>query len=294
MTSTGGGDGSWLRAVTGDGDRGPLLVRAGQLVHGARRLGELAHRRPTGITGHQWSTATREGYDFVVCAADTARPVFAVEVGPVAPAGSAGQRAERMKNVVAEAVGLAVLRIGSPTLRADEHGRRIVAYVLDARAYAALGAGEPEAGDVPPLGFRDILGRLPDGRTGHVNDLGALARAAAVDAYVSRRLVDPIVRGLHLSWRGGPAEGWSWVEVRPGACLVERVTVHEQRVSAGVDPARLAEDLAAMAVGERLRELETAEPVLTPREELLADIRLLESRRDEMAHGFAFAHLCAD
>ncbi|MEU6075064.1 hypothetical protein [Micromonospora sp. NPDC047074] len=294
MTSTGGGDGSWLRAVSGEGGRGPLLARGGHLVHGARRLGELTQRRPPGITGNQWSTALREGYDLVVCAADTARPVFAVEIGPVAPAGSAGQRAERLKNAVAEAVGLAVLRIGSPTLRADGYGRRIVAYVIDARGYAELGAADPDDADVSPVGFRDILGRLPDGRTGHVNDLGALARAAAVEAYVSRRLVDPLVRGLHVRWADGPAEGWSWVEVRPGACLVERVTVHEQRVSAGVDPGRLAEDLAALAVGERMAALDTAEPVLTPRDELLADIRRLESRHDEMTGGFAFAHLCTD
>lgn len=294
MTSTGGGDGSWLRAVAGDGGRGPLFARGGQLVHGPRRLGELVHGRPPGVTGNQWSTAIREGYDLVVCAADTARPVFAVEIGPVAPAGSAEQRVERLKNAVAEAVGLPVLRIGSPTLRADEHGRQIVAYLLDARGYAALGAGEPDDADALPVGFRDILGRLPDGRTGHVNDLGALARSAAVQAYVSRRLIDPIVRGLHVRWSGGPAEGWSWVRVRQGACLVERVTVHEQRISAGVDPGRLAEDLAAVAIGERMRAPDTAEPVLTPHDELLAEIRRLESRRGEMTGGFAFAYLCAD
>ncbi|MFG1779860.1 hypothetical protein ACGFIG_25955 [Micromonospora sp. NPDC049048] len=294
MTSTGGGDGSWLRAVVGEGGRGPLLTRGDQLVHGPRRLGELAQGRPPGVTGSQWSTASREGYDFVVCAADTALPVFAVEIGPVASPGSPAQRVERLKNAVAEAVGLAVLRIGSPTLRAEAHGRRILAYVIDARAYAALGAGEPDDAEAPPVGFRDILGRLPDGRTGPVNDLGALARAAAVDAYVARRLVDPIVRGLHVRWADGPAEGWSWVQVRPGACLVERVTVHERRVSAGVHPGRLAEDLAAVAVGERMRTLDAAGPVLTPHDELLAEIRLLESRREEMTDGFAFAHLCAD
>ncbi|MEH1101650.1 hypothetical protein [Micromonospora sp. CPCC 205561] len=294
MTGTGGEDDSWLRAVSGDGGRGPLLARGGQLVHGARRLGELVRRRPPGITGNQWSTALREGYDLVVCAAGTDRPVFAVEIGPVAPAGSAGQRVERLKSAVAEAVGLAVLRIGSPTLRADGHGRRVVAYVIDARGYAQLDADEAEDADEPPVGFRDILGRLPDGRTGHVNDLGALARAAAVEAYVSRRLADPIVRGLHVRWAGGPAEGWSWVRVRPDACLVERVTVHEERFSAGVDPGRLAEDLAALALGERLRALEATGPELTPHDELLADIRRLESRRDEMTGGFAYAHLCAD
>ncbi|MCM0679112.1 hypothetical protein NCC78_31255, partial [Micromonospora phytophila] len=74
----------------------------------------------------------------------------------------------------------------------------------------------------------------------------------------------------------------------------ERVTVHEHRFHSGVDAARLAEDLAVVAVGERLRGLETAPPVLTPRDELLAGIRGLRSRRDELANGFAFDHLCVD
>ncbi|PZG00235.1 hypothetical protein [Micromonospora deserti] len=292
MTSTGGDDGFRLRALPADGGRPPLLTRGGHLVYAARRLGELVHRRPPGITGHQWNTAIREGYDLVVCATGSGTPRVAVEIGPPPPAGSAGQRAGRMKDAVAGAVGLPVLRIGSPTLRADEHGRRIVAYVIDACDYAA--GGEAEPGEAPPVGFRDILGRLPDGRIGHVNDLGALARAAAVEAYVSRRLVDPIVRGLHVRWRGGPAEGWSWVEVRPGACLVERVTVHEHRFSCGVAPDRLAEDLATMAVGGRLSGLDTGASGLVPRRELIEDIRRLAARRDEMVNGFAFDHLCVD
>ena len=69
------------------------------------------------------------------------------------------------------------------------------------------------------------------------------------------RVADPIVRGLHVRWVDGPAEGWSWVQVRPDACLVERVSVTEHRFSCGIDAARLAEDLAAVAVGERLRDL---------------------------------------
>ncbi|MGN9813536.1 hypothetical protein ACTMSW_29835 [Micromonospora sp. BQ11] len=284
MTGSGDGTGSGLRTLPlADG----LSARAGFVVHGAHRLGELVQRRPAGITGNQWGSAIRAAYDFVVCA-DDGSPRLAVEIGPESPA---GQRAERMKNAVAEAVGLPVLRIGSPTLRAAEHGRAVVAYVVDARTYAD-GVAVVEPGEESPVGFRDILGRLPDGRTGAVNDLGALARAAAVEAYVEGRLVDPILRGLHVRWTDGPAEGWSWLEVRPGACLVERVTVREHRFSIGVDTARFAEDLAALAIGERLRATDTA--ALVPRDELRAAIRGLAARRGELATGFAFDHLCAD
>ncbi|WBB69006.1 DUF2726 domain-containing protein [Micromonospora sp. WMMD812] len=296
MTST-SDDGAWLRALPPAGGRTAVLTRAGHRVHAGHRLGELVQGRPPGITGHQWSTASREGFDLVVCSADTGRPLVAVEIGPAAPAGSAAQRAERMKSAVSAAVGLPVLRVESPTLRAADHGRRIVEYVLDARGYAAAAGEASEPGDPEepgPVAFREILGRLPDGRTGHVNDLGALARAAAVEAYVSRRLVDPIVRGLHVRWAGGPAEGWSWVEVRPGRCLVERVSVWEHRFSCGIDPARLAEDLAAVAVGERLRDPEAVEPELVPRDALRAEIVELSARRDDLVGGFAFDHLCAD
>lgn len=289
MTSTGSDHTSWLRPIPTDDGRAPVLARAGQVVYADRRMGDLVQRRPPGITGNQWSTAIREGVDFVVCAGDSGRPLFAVEIGPPAPAGSAAQRTERMKNAVGAAVGLEVLRIESPTLRAADHGRRIVAYVIDARGYAEGGLPGETA-----VGFRDILGRLPDGRTGHVNDLGALARAAAVEAYVARRLADPIVRGLHVTWKDGPAEGWSWVEVRPGACLVERVSVWEHRFSCGVDAARLAEDLAAVAVGERLAGLDGDAPALVSRDDLRAEIRGLRARRDELENGFAFDHLCVD
>ncbi|WP_431927270.1 hypothetical protein [Micromonospora wenchangensis] len=290
MTRTATDDDARLRPVPSGA--APLFVRAGQAVYAARRLGDLVTRRPAGVTGHQWSSALREEFDHVVCAANTGVPLFALTVGPTAPPGSAGQRAGRMAAAVCAAVGLPVLRIGSPTLRAAGHGRRIVTYVIDARAYAAGAA--PDGVDDAPVGFRDIVGRLPDGRTGPVNDLGALSRVAAVEAYVARRLSDPIVRGLHVLWRDGTAEGWSWVEVRPGRCLVERVTVHEARLRCGVDPGRLAEDLAAVAVGDRLAGVEDGEPALLDRDELRRQIRALRDRRDELAAPFAFDHLCVD
>ncbi|MEO3779288.1 DUF2726 domain-containing protein [Micromonospora sp. B11E3] len=214
MTSTGSDHGSLLRPLVASTDRGPLLARGGQLVYGARRLVELLHGRPPGVTGHQWNSAGRESFDFVICAGDTGHPLFAVEIGPPAAADPAAGRGERMKNALCAAVGLAVLRIVSPTLRAADHGRRLVEYVIDARGYADAVGPEPEhedPGEAAPVAFREIVGRLPDGRSGHVNDLGALARAAAVEAYVARRLADPIVRGLHVRWKDGPAEGRSWV-----------------------------------------------------------------------------------
>ncbi|WP_410818110.1 hypothetical protein [Micromonospora sp. 050-3] len=291
MTSTGSNDRGWLRAMPAEAGSDALLSRAGHRVLAARRLSDLVQGRPPGVTGSQWTSASRASFDFVVYAADTGRPVVAVQIGPVPSAGSAEQRLERLKDAVSAAVDLPVLRIGSPTLNAAEHGLRLVEYVIDARAYAA--GGSTAAGTEPaPVGFRDILGRLPDGRTGPVNDLGALTRAAAVEAYVAGQVADPIVRGLHVRWVDGPAQGWSWVQVRPDACLIEQVSVTEHRFSCGIDAARLAEDLAAVAVGERLRDNSVAD--LPSRAEWTAQIAALSQRRHELVGGFAFDHLCAD
>ncbi|WFE35902.1 DUF2726 domain-containing protein [Micromonospora sp. WMMD975] len=288
MTSTGGVTASWLRPVPPEA--APRLTRAGHLGFADRRLAELVQARPPGVTGSQWSTAGRAALDLVVCAADTRLPRFAVRFGPPAPDGSPARRAERLTDAVCAAVGLPLLRVESSTLGGGEHVRRFVAYVLDARAYAE--GTDPDGGDA--VGFRDIVGRLPDGRPGPVNDLGALARADAVEAYVAGRLADPIVRGLHVRWTDGPAEGWSWVEARPGRCLLERVRLTARGFGCGVDPGRLAEDLATVALGERLRAADPAAAFLVDRDDLREQVRRLADRRDSFDGGFAFAHLCAD
>jgi hypothetical protein len=285
---------------TGPGTDG---IRADHVVRTDRKLGQLVHRRPPGITANQWNSATRTHLDFVVCDALSDTPVFAVEFDDSVRPDAENQRIGRMKKAVCDAVGLELLTIQSSTLRPDRHGRGIVDYLIDARAFrdAVTGddpVGDDASGDDPAgaaPGYRDIVGRLPDGRTGFVNDLGAVARAAAVDAYVDRRLVDPILRGLHACWRDGPAEGWGWVEARAGRCLFERVRVWSHRFSCGVDSGRLAEDLAAAAIGERLLSIDSdAEPVLRDKAELGRELASLKLRRDELANEFAFDHVVLD
>ncbi|MET9301854.1 MULTISPECIES: DUF2726 domain-containing protein [Micromonospora] len=288
MTSTGSVTASWLRPVPPG--VAPSLVRAGHLGHAGRRLGDLVQGRPPGVTGSQWSTAGRASLDLVVCAADTGLPRFAVRFTAPAPDGSPARREERLTDAVCAAVGLPLVRVESPALGGAEQVRRFAEYVLDARAYAD--GTDPDAGDA--VGFRDIIGRLPDGRRGPVNDLGALARVEAVEAYVAGRIADPIVRGLHVRWTDGPAEGWAWAEVRPGRCLLERVRLTARGFACGVDAGRLAEDLAVVALGERLRDLDGAAPSLLDRDELLRQVRALAARRDSFDGGFAFDHLCAD
>jgi hypothetical protein len=302
MVDTGIDDGPWLRPILTPSEheariaRGEIFERGGCVVQPDLKLSQITRRRPPGVTAHQWSSAIRTRFDFVVCDAVSYAPAFVVEFTDPVGRTAEAQRVDRMTNAVCEAIGLEMLRIESSVLRPDTHGRRIVEYVIDARTFqdTATDPAEQEPTADGPLSYRDILGRLPDGRSGFVNDLGAVARATAVDAYASRQLADPIIRGLHLCWKDGPAEGWGWLDVRDGSCIFERIRIWQHRFSCGVDPAKLAEDLAAAAIGERLKLLGTAEPVLHDKEQLGRDLAELRLRRDEMENGFAFEHISFD
>jgi hypothetical protein len=278
-----------------------VMERGGCAIRRNGTLAQLVQRRPAGVTGHQWSEAGRARLDFVVCDADTGAPSFALIFAPLEEAAAHTGRQARMIDAVCGAVGLGTLRIGSSTLRADTHGRRIVEYVMDARAFAAATADldaaldglDPGVGpyaEAPPP-FREIVGTLPDGRRGFVNDLGALARAAAIEAYASRQLADPLLRGLRVQWRNGPAEGWGWLDLPGGRCLFERVLVDQRRFSCGVEPHRLAEDLAALAVGDRLRSLDTTDPTPYDKHTLRRELELLRQRRGELDDPRATDHI---
>ncbi|MDG4830130.1 DUF2726 domain-containing protein [Solwaraspora sp. WMMD1047] len=319
MVTAGNDMGQWLRPVLTRDEhadraaRGEVFERAGCVVQPGRKLSQVVQRRPPGITAHQWSSAIRAELDFVVCAAAGYAPTFAVVLTD--PAGRSGDsdRVDRMTNTVCEAVGLDLLRIESSVLRRAGHGRRIVEYVIDARAFRdaaePAAAGRPGPGDrvdpdwpddAPP-GYRDIVGRLPDGRQGCVNDLGATARAAAVEAYVDRRVADPIIRDLHVDWRDGPSEGWAWLRAGEDRFLYERVRLWQHGFSCGVAPARLAADLAVAAIGERLRHeadradlTDRADLALPGRADLAGELDRLLSRRADLATPYAFEHVSFD
>ncbi|MFI6763289.1 DUF2726 domain-containing protein [Micromonospora sp. NPDC050417] len=301
MVDTGIGADLWLRPISTPSEhparlaRGEVFERGGCVVQPDWKLSQITRRRPPGITAHQWSSAIRTQLAFVVGDPYSFAPTFAVEVTDKVGRGPEVNRDDRMTNAVCAAVGLQLMRVESATLRGGGNGRRIVDYVLDARAFRDTAeVDEADSSGAAPLSYRDIVGRLPDGRSGYVNDLGAVARAAAVDAYASRQLADPIIRSLYVSWADGPAEGWAWLEVRAGHFFFERVRLWEQGFSCGVDPGRLVEDLAVAAVGEQLKRLGDAEPVLYARDQLGRDLAALRARQDELADGFAFAHISFD
>ena len=257
-----------------------LFARGPRVVQPDRRLSQLVARRPAGISPNQWNTALRTRCDFVVLDPGTGLPVFAAEFAEPA---RADERLERMLAAVCGAVGLEWLRVVSPVLGATAQARRIVEYLIDARTFRDA---TPSGGESSGPGFRDIVGRLPDGRDGFVNDLSTPARAAAVDAYVCRELADPIIRGLHVTTPAGIAEGWAWVELSEGRHLLERVRLTAHGFGCGIALDRLAEDLAALAVGERLHRLEIAPPVWLTRDDLFRAYDRLQVRHPDLNSPF--------
>jgi len=279
------GDGTTMRG---------LPQRHGQHILTGRRLGELIRRRPVGATANQWNTALRTRFDFAVCAAGDAVPVFAVEF---VAAGVGGHlRTRRMTDAVCAAAGLPVLRVETEAPLAVR-GRQIVEYLIDARAFAAATTAETADdadGPEPATGFREIVGRLPDGRQGYVNDLGILTRLAVMEAYVAGQVADPIVRGLHLSWADGTAEGWAWAELGARRCLFERVRLSSAGFACGLPLDQFAEDLAVAAIGDRLRALETDRAAVRPRAEVARLFDELRERGDEIRDGARLAHIRFD
>ena len=252
------------------------FTHGGRVVHTGRRLAQVVGRKPAGITAGQWNAAGTTVVDHLVTRPDGDEPELLVLFTDATSA--TGARALRMATAVCAAAGLPLLRIDSPTLTTQTQ-TQIIGYVLDARAF-----GDGQA-------YRDIVGRLPDGRTGHVNDLSSVARAAAVDAYAARQLHDPIIRTVRVRWAGGPAEGWAWLQLREGGYVFERVLVDEQRTTCGVPADRLAEDLAGAAIGERLKQRHTTEPALVDLAHIETALRGLAARRADLLDGFPYDHL---
>jgi hypothetical protein len=67
-----------------------------------------------------------------------------------------------------------------------------------------------------------------------------------------------------------------------------------RRLSAGIDPVRLAEDLATAAIGERWKMRHSEPLTLVDRAHLGAALDGLRARRDDLDGGFAFDHLTFD
>jgi very-short-patch-repair endonuclease len=270
-----------------------IFERSGFVVLPNQKLSQIIYRRPPDITNEQWSYATRAQFDFVVCNATTYMPDFAVELDDPTHRKPEAQRRDRMKDALCEAAGLELLRIESSALYPGPHGRRILEYLVDARSFMQAVWEQQEAGLLPqdePFDYRNAIGRLPNGRLGFINDLGTLARLAAIDAHDKKLVASPIIQGLSLYWKDGWAEGWGWLHLKDDLYFFERVQVREYRFYCGIGAGDLAQDLAAAAVGEKLRLLGSDEPILSRWSEIKRAFERVKERRVELDDHFLIDH----
>jgi Protein of unknown function (DUF2726) len=229
------------------------------------KLSDVINQRPAGITGAQWSYATRAHFDFVVCDGETMIPEFAVELDDASHRSAEAHRRDRMKDAVCAAAGLELLRIEPPALAPTARGRRVVEYLIDARAMSQAFERAQAEGSVPvdePFDYRSFLDLRPDGRVDFINDLAMPARAKAMAAHRARRVGGQRIEGAHFYWRSGIAEGWAWLRIKEDLFLFERTVVRSYQFDCGLGAGELAEDLSTAAIGDQIDAMARGDAVL--------------------------------
>ncbi|NLU77732.1 DUF2726 domain-containing protein [Micromonospora sp. HNM0581] len=242
-----------------------LFERRGRAVWPNQKLSQIIGKRPSGISDQEWSYATRAQLDFIVCDLATRMPDFAVELDDPTHRTPDARRRDGMKDAICRAAGLELLRIESTALRQGAHGRKIIEYLIDARDFMNEVSAQQEVGALPldePFDYRSIFGRLPNGRGGFVNDLGATARVEAEEMWKGGLIHSPVIKGICFQRQDGWVEGWAWIRVRGDFFCFEQVQLRQYQFYCGIGSRELAEDLAAAAIGKHLHELKVDAPVL--------------------------------
>jgi len=278
-----------LRAVLSASERRAKKVLAdvvppGHDVFAQVKLSQLIEQRPPGLPAKVWDYATRASLDYVVCKADDAFPVFAVELDDASHRHRDAQRRDAMKNLICDTIGLELLRVDSHAFEPGPRGRRLVEYLIDARAYQ-LAFDEAQArGDVPPdaMGDYRLVVDFNSPGLNLINALGHPASLRALRLFQAGRLSEGIISSLGFSWRDGWAEAWAWLRYQPDRYLFERVKVRSYRFYCGIGPQELAQDLARAAIGDALDAAARGEPVLAPPEKLQETLARTLARRDEL------------
>lgn len=258
------------------------------------KLSQVIYQRPTGTTYDQWNYATRAHFDFVVCDAKTFVPDFAIELDDPTHNALEAQQRDRKKDVVCEAAGFELLRITSSALDRGPRGRRLVEYLIDARQLGQAFYEAQEQGAIPldePYDYRLVLGRNDDGRVCLINDLSQPARLAALTAYEAGEIKAQIIKGFHLYWRDGWAEGWSWLHVRDDLFLFRQTKLRSYRFDCGIGPGELAEDLSAAAIGDDLAAMRRNEPVLCTRLQLRKKLVQLRRSCAQIERSYILDHI---
>ena len=122
-------------------------------------------------------------------------------------------------------------------------GRRLVDYLIEARAFMADFWAAQEAGDVPPdepCDFRSTIDWDEQGRLRFVNDLSNRARLAAFEAAKAGHLVTGVINAVHWSWASGNDEAWAWLHVADDRVLFQRTTLRSFDFGCGFGGGELA------------------------------------------------------
>jgi hypothetical protein len=258
------------------------------------KLSDVINRWPAGITGPQWAYATRAHLDFLVCDIETLVPEFAVELDDSSHRSAEAQRRDRMKDAVCAADGLELLRIEPPALAPAARGRRIVEYLIDARAMSQAFDKAQAEGSVPPdepFDYRRFLDLRPDGRIDFINDLAMPARAKAMAWHRAGRVAGDRIEDAHFYWRSEVAEGWAWLRVKDDLFLFERTAMGSYQFDCGLGAGELAEDLSTAAIGDQMDAMARGDAVLVRADHLQRRFDEVRRRSGELEDAFCLDQL---
>jgi uncharacterized protein DUF2726 len=269
-----------------------ILAHSGSLILPGFKLSQVIRHRPPGISASQWDYATRAHFDFVVCDAASCVPEFAVELDDRTHLRPDAQRRDRDKDALCQAAGFGLLRVESSAFDRGPRGRRLVEYLIDARSYTHAFYEAQARGHVPDdwfCDYRAIIGPLPGGGFGFVNDLAEPARARAQRAFAAGRIEGHGIQDMSFSWKNGWSEAWAWLQVRGDLYLFEKTRLRSFRFDCIPGPMSLSGDLAAVAVGRRLGRLGDSDPVLVRRDQMARQLQRVRERRDELECAFSLS-----
>jgi len=258
------------------------------------KLSDVINQRPAGITGPQWAYATRAHFDFVVCDNETLIPEFAIELDDSSHRSAEAHRRDRMKDAVCAAAGFELLRIEPPALAPAARGRRIVEYLIDARAMSQAFDEAQAEGSVPadePFDYRNFLDLRPDGRVDFINYLAMPARAKAMAAHRAGRVAGHSIKGACFYWRSGVAEGWAWLRVKDDLFLFERTVMRSYQFRCGLGAGELAEDLSTAAIGDQMDAMARGDAVLVRADHLQHRFDEIRRRSSELEDTFCLDQL---
>lgn len=296
---------SWRRPALSDSEWKAKLVLEEVFEHGKYvvlpgfKLSMVIHEPPKGFSRQspEWKYATRAHFDFVVCHTETHLPEFAVELDDSTHWKDPGvQGRDRMKNALCEAAGFELLRIESSALSISNRtgNRRLIEYLIDAWDLGRAFQEHQEKGLIPEdeiYDYRNTIELNPEtGRGEFVHDLAQPATSLAIKLYNERTIKGYFIDRIHFYWRNGWAEGWAWLQYNDELYFFETYRVRSYHFHCGMAPGDLAEDLAAAAIGEKLKQIHP-KMLLHRRVTLERKFKSLQARCNEFEEPLLFDHM---